>query len=113
MMGARRKVANVAAILKAYEADARRAERAAKGAPDEATRDTWLTYAMRTRAHAATLAARGAEGPTLEADTIETTSGGDGFDHLPPAQAAWARHLAELDRQDAERYKARREGVKI
>lgn len=112
-MGARRKVANVAAILKAYEADARRAERAAKGAPDEATRDTWLTYAMRTRAHAATLAARGAEGPTSEADTIETTSGGDGFDHLPPAQAAWARHLAELDRLDAERYKARREGVKI
>lgn len=111
-MGARRKVANVAAILKAYEADARRAERAAKGAPDEATRDTWLTYAMRTRAHAATLAARGAESPTLEADTI-TTAGGDGFDHLPPAQAAWARHLAKLDRQDAERYKARREGVKI
>ena len=109
---ARRKVANVAAILKAYEADARRAERAAKGAPDEATRDTWLAYAMRTRAHAAALAARGAEGPTSEADPI-TTAGGDGFDHLPPAQAAWARHLAELDRQDAERYKARREGVKI
>lgn len=111
-MGARRKVANVAAILKAYEAEARRAERAAKGAPDQATRDTWLMYAMRTRAHAATLAARGAEDPTSEADDI-TTSGGDGFDHLPPAQAAWARHLAELDRQDAERYKARREGVKI
>lgn len=108
---ARRKVANVAAILKAYEADARRAERAAKTAPDQATRDTWLTYAMRTRGHAAVLATRGAEGPTSEPDTVE--AGGDGFEHLPPAQAAWARHLAELDRADAERYAARREGVKI
>lgn len=106
---ARRKVANVAAILKAYEADARRAERAAKTAPDQATRDTWLTYAIRTRGHAAALAARGADGPPVE--TVE--AGGDGFEHLPPAQAAWARHLAELDRADLERYAARREGVKI
>lgn len=111
-MGARRKVANVAAILKAYEADARRAERAAKGAPDQATRDTWLIYAMRTRAHAATLAARGAEGAAPEPEETTPEPVRDEFAHLPSDQAAWARHLMELDRADLERY-ARRKGVKI
>jgi hypothetical protein len=110
---ARRKTVNLDSILKAYAAEARRAERAAKGAPDDVAQ-VWLRYAADTRRHAADLARRGVDSveAVTESESNPVPVAVDEWAHLPADQAAWARHLAELDRQDLERFARRREGVK-
>lgn len=109
-MGARRKTVNIPAIVKAYQAEAKRADYRAKhginGAP---IGHTWASYAAACRVQAAN-AMRYAEEEAPEETKPEPVR--DEFAHLPSDQAAWARHLMELDRADLERY-ARRKGVKI
>ncbi len=111
-MGARRKTVNIPAIVKAYQAEAKRADYRAKhginGAP---IGHTWASYAAACRVQAAN-AMRYAEEAAPEPEETTPEPVRDEFAHLPSDQAAWARHLMQLDRADLERY-ARRKGVKI
>ena len=131
---ARRKVGNLPAIVKAYEADIKRAERNAKAASGPA-RVAWERYAADTRRHLAALmraidsgavsgepdaaeelapvakrkrAAKPKPKPVAEPEPVR-----DEFSHLPSDQAAWARHLMSLEREDLARFARRREGVTI
>ena len=129
---ARRKVGNLPAIVKAYEADIKRAERNAKGAQGPA-REAWERYAADTRRHlAALMRAIDSGAVTGEPDAVEEVAPvvkrkratkpepvakpepvRDEFAHLPSDQAAWARHLMSLEREDLARFARRREGVTI
>jgi hypothetical protein len=107
---ARRRVHNITAIVKAYQAEAKRAARC--GHHDEAA--ALLRYA-------AEAARQPAEGDAVEA-TVKPSRvkrvavvapcvavvSVDKWSHLPTDQAAWARELMRRDAVDA----ARREGVR-
>lgn len=128
-MARRRKAGNIPAIVKAYEVDIKRAERNAKGCyAGTPERATWERYAADTRRHlAALMRAIDSGSVSGEPDAAEEVAPiakrkrattkpepvGDGFDHLPSDQAAWARHLMSLERADLARFAARREGVTI
>jgi len=105
---ARRRVHNIAAIVKAYQAEAKRATRC--GHYDEA--EALLRYATAA-------ATQPAEGETVQASVKPSRVkrvpivapclvAVDEWSHLPTDQAAWARELARRDAVDA----ARREGVR-
>lgn len=105
---ARRRVINIAAIVKAYEAEAKRANRC--GHHDEAA--ALLRYA-------AEASRQPAEGDPIEASVkpprvkrVEVVASRlvsvDQWAHLPAEQAAWARELLRRDAADL----ARREGVR-
>lgn len=126
-MARRRKAGDIPAIVKAYESDIKRAERNAKAASGPA-RVAWERYAADTRRHlAALMRAIDSGSVSGEPDAAEAVAPvakrkraatkpepvGDGFDHLPGDQAAWARHLMSLERADLARFAARREGVTI
>lgn len=122
---ARRKVGNLPAIVKAYEADIKRAERNAKGAQGPA-REAWERYAADTRRHLLTLqraidsgavsgepdAAEGVAPVVKRKRAAKPEPVRDEFAHLPSDQAAWARHLMSLEREDLARFARRREGVR-
>lgn len=105
---ARRRVHNIAAIVKAYEAEAKRAKRCG----DDDAAATLLRYA-------AEAARQPAEGETVEA-TVKPARvkraaivapclvAVDEWSHLPTDQAAWARELMRREAVDL----ARREGVR-
>lgn len=105
---ARRQVHNIAAIVKAYEAEAKRAKRCGD---DDAAAEL-LRYA-------AEAAKQPAEGDAVEA-TVKPLRvkraaivapclvAVDEWSHLPTDQAAWARELMRRDAVDI----ARREGVR-
>jgi hypothetical protein len=102
---ARRRVHNISAIVKAYQAEAKRAQRC--GHHDDA--EVLLRYA-------AEAASQPAEGDAIEA-TVKPSRVKrvavvapcvDEWSHLPTDQAAWARELMRRDAVDA----ARREGVR-
>ena len=104
---ARRRVHNIAAIVKAYQAEAKRAQRC--GHDDEA--EALLRYA-------AAAATQPAEGDTVEA-TVKPSRVKraaelapclvvvDEWSHLPTDQAEWARELMRREAADM----VRREGV--
>ena len=106
---ARRRVHNIAAIVKAYEAEAKRAQRC--GHDDEA--EALLRYALLA-------ASQPAEGDPIEsrserprvkrvqvvAPCLEVSV--DEWSHLPTDQAEWARELMRREAVDM----ARREGVR-
>lgn len=104
---ARRRVHNIAAIVKAYQAEAKRATRC--GHHDEAA--ALLRYA-------AAAASQPAEcdpiEPTVKAPRVKRAAivapclvAVDEWSHLPTDQAAWARELMRRDAVDL----ARREGA--
>ena len=107
---ARRKVHNVAAIVKAYEAEAKRAKRCGD-----------INGAAVLLRYAAEAARQPAEGDAIEA-TIKPPRvtraavlapcpvlvAVDQWSHLPTDQAEWARELMRRDAADI----ARREGVR-
>ena len=105
---ARRRVHNIAAIVKAYEAEAKRAKRC--GHDDEAA--VLLRYA----AEAATQPAAGdpiesrSERPRVKRVTVVAPClvAVDEWSHLPTDQAEWARELMRRDAVDM----ARREGAR-
>lgn len=103
----RRRVHNIAAIVKAYEAEAKRAKRC--GYLDEAAQ--LLRYAEEA-------SRQPAEGDPIEASVkpvrvkrvavvAPRLVSVDEWAHLPTDQAAWARELMRLDALDV----TRREGV--
>jgi hypothetical protein len=100
---ARRRVHNISAIVKAYQAEAKRATRC--GHYEEA--EALLRYAILA-------AAQPAEGETVEASVKPSRVkrvpivAVDEWSHLPTDQAEWARELARRDAVDL----ARREGVR-
>jgi len=105
---ARRRVHNIAAIVKAYEAEAKRAKRC--GQTDDAAE--LLRYA-------AEAARQPAEGDAIEATAKPSRVkrvpivapclvAVDEWSNLPTDQAAWARELMRRDAADI----VRREGVK-
>jgi len=107
---ARRRVHNIAAIVKAYEAEAKRAKRCGQ-----------LEEAAALLRYAAAAAAQPVEGDALEprAKPSRVKRAAvlapcvvpvlvDGWSHLPPDQAEWARELMRRDAADM----VRREGVK-
>jgi hypothetical protein len=107
---ARRRVHNIAAIVKAYEAEAKRAKRC--GQTDDAA--VLLRYA----AEAARQPAEGdAIEPTIKPPRVTRAAvlapcpavvAVDQWSHLPTDQAAWARELMRRDAADM----VRRQGVK-
>ena len=107
---ARRRVHNIAAIVKAYEAEAKRAKRC--GQTDDAA--VLLRYA-------AEAARQPAEGDAIEATVkpprvtraavlapCPVLVAVDHWSHLPTEQAEWARELMRRDAADM----VRREGVR-
>ena len=100
---ARRRVHNISAIVKAYQAEAKRATRC--GHYEEA--EALLRYA-------ALAAAQPAQGDAIEPGVKPSrvkrvaVVAVDEWSHLPTDQAEWARELARRDAVDA----ARREGVR-
>jgi len=97
---ARRKQVNLSAWAKAHEAEAKRAERNAKGFAGDPIGEAWLTYAARCRREAFDVLTR--EALPLELDhtpapTLEAVSGN-----------AWRDHLLALDALDAVRFMAAR-----
>ena len=107
---ARRRVINIAAIVRAYEAEAKRAKRC--GHHDEAA--ALLRYA-------AEAARQPAEGDAIEASSprprvtraavlapCPAVVAVDQWSHLPTDQAVWARELMRRDAADM----VRRQGVK-
>ena len=113
---ARRKVHNVAAIVKAYEAEAKRAERNAKAFRGDSIEDTWLSYAAKCRRQAVEASKQPAE-VTAEPDLLPATIPAErcaAFDHLPQGQADYAREIMRREAIDAARFAARRgEGVTL
>jgi hypothetical protein len=91
---ARRKQVNLSAWAKAHEAEAKRAERNAKGFAGDPIGDAWLTYAARCRREAVEVSRR--DPLPLEAD------------HTPAPIAvsgnAWRDHLMALEALDAKRF---------
>jgi hypothetical protein len=95
---ARRKVHNVAAIVKAYEAEAKRAERAAKALGCDPLGQWWADYAAKCRRQAVEASKQLAEvtaepNPLPVAEAIAPASGN-----------AWRDHLLALDAADAARF---------
>jgi hypothetical protein len=93
---ARRKQVNLSAWAKAHEAEAKRAERNAKGFAGDPIGEAWLTYAARCRREAFDVLTR--EALPLELDhtpapIVEAVSGN-----------AWRDHLLALDALDAKRF---------
>ena len=98
---ARRRVHNIAAIVKAYEAEAKRAKRC--GHDDEAA--ALLRYAVAA-------SSQPAEGDPVEAQAIRPRKRAavlapcvevvavDKWSHLPTAQAEWARELMRREAAD-------------
>lgn len=114
---ARRKVHNVAAIVKAYEAEARRAERAAKGLEEPLAR-WWEDYAAKCRRQAVEASKQPtevtAEGHPDTAPASIPVERCAGFEHLPQGQADYARELMRREAADLARFEARRgEGVTL
>jgi hypothetical protein len=112
----RRKVHNVAAIVKAYEAEAKRAERAAKGLGRDPLGQWWADYAAKCRRQAVEASKQPAE-VTAEPDLLPVVVPLERcapFDHLPQGQADYARELMRREAIDAARFAARRgEGVTL
>jgi LAS superfamily LD-carboxypeptidase LdcB len=113
---ARRKVHNVAAIVKAYEAEAKRAERNAKAFRGDSIEDTWLSYAAKCR-HQAVEASKQPAEVVAEPDPLPVAVSSArcaAFDHLPQGQADYARELMRREAIDAARFAANRaEGVRL
>lgn len=113
---ARRKVHNVAAIVKAYEAEAKRAERAAKALGGDPLARWWADYAAKCRRQAVDASKQPTE-VTAEPDLLPVEIPGDrcaAFDHLPQGQADYARELMRREAADLARFEARRgEGVTL
>ena len=92
----RRKQVNLSAWAKAHEAEAKRAERNAKGFEGDPIGEAWLTYAGRCRREAFDVLTR--EALPLELDhtpapIVEAVSGN-----------AWRDHLLAMDALDAARF---------
>jgi hypothetical protein len=113
---ARRKVHNVAAIVKAYEAEAKRAERTSKSLGGNPLADWWADYAAKCRRQAVEASKQPAE-VTAEPDLLPVVVPLERcapFDHLPQGQADYARELMRREAIDAARFAARRgEGVTL
>jgi hypothetical protein len=95
---ARRKQVNLSAWAKAHEAEAKRAERNAKGFAGDPIGETWLTYAARCRREAFDVLTR--EALPLELDhtpapIVEAVSGNAWRDHLMALEAIDAKRFAE------------------
>jgi hypothetical protein len=95
---ARRKQVNVSAWAKAHEAEAKRAERNAKGFEGDPIGEAWLTYAGRCRREAFDVLTR--EALPLELDhtpapIVEAVSGNAWRDHLMALEAIDAKRFAE------------------
>ena len=115
---ARRKSHNVAAIVKAYEAEAKRAERAAKALGGDPLARWWADYAAKCRRQAveaskqpAEVTAEGHPDAAPASIPVERCAA---FDHLPQGQADYARELMRREAADLARFEARRgEGVTL
>ena len=97
---ARRKQVNLAAWGKAHEAEAKRAERNAKGFEGDPVGEAWLTYAGRCRREAFDVLTREAlplELDLMPAPIVEAVSGN-----------AWRDHLLALEAADDARFAAAR-----
>jgi len=107
---ARRRVHNIAAIVKAYEAEAKRAKRCGD-----------IDGAAELLRYAAAAATQPAEGDAIEASSprprvtraavlapCPAVVAVDQWSHLPTDQAVWARELMRRDAADI----ARRQGVR-
>ena len=92
---ARRKEVNLAAWAKAHEAEAKRAERAAKIGGDIG--DVWATYAGRCRREAFDVLTRD---PLPELDLMPAPVEAV----LPSSGNAWRDHLMALEAADAVRF---------
>lgn len=95
---ARRKQVNLSAWAKAHEAEAKRAERNAKGFAGDPIGEAWLTYAARCRREAFDVLTR--EALPLELDhtpapIVEAVSGNAWRDHLMALEAIDAKRFAE------------------
>jgi hypothetical protein len=95
---ARRKDVNLAAWAKAHEAEAKRAERNAKGFAGDPIGEAWLTYAAKCRREAFDVLTR--EALPLELDhtpapIVEAVSGNAWRDHLMALEAIDAKRFAE------------------
>jgi hypothetical protein len=102
---ARRKVHNVAAIVKAYEAEAKRAERAAKGLGRDPLGQWWADYAVKCRRQALEASKQPAE-VTAEPDLLPVAEA-----VAPASGNAWRDHLMNLEAIDAARFAANRAEV--
>jgi hypothetical protein len=95
---AKRKQVNVSAWAKAHEAEAKRAERAAKVFAGDPVGEAWLTYAGRCRREAFDVLTR--EALPLECDLMPAQVEAV----LPLAGDAWRDHLMALEAADALRF---------
>lgn len=95
---AKRKQVNVSAWAKAHEAEAKRAERAAKAFAGDPVGEAWLTYAGRCRREAFDVLTR--EVLPLECDLMPAQVEAV----LPLAGDAWRDHLMALEAADALRF---------
>lgn len=92
---ARRKVHNVTAIVKAYEAEAKRAERNARGLGDPLAQ-WWEDYAAKCRRQAVNASKQPTE-VTAEPDLLPVAE-------APASGNAWRDHLMRLEAIDAARF---------
>lgn len=95
---ARRKSVNLSAWAKALEAEAKRAERAAKAFAGDPIGEVWATYAGRCRREAFDVLTR--DPLPLECDLIPASVEAV----LPLAGNAWRDHLMALEAADAVRF---------
>ena len=95
---ARRKVHNVAAIVKAYEAEAKRAERTAKGLGGDPMGQWWADYAAKCRRQAVEASKQPTE-VTAEPDLLSVAEA-----VAPASGNAWRDHLMNLEAIDAARF---------
>jgi hypothetical protein len=93
---ARRKVHNVTAIVKAYEAEAKRAERTAKSLGGDPLADWWADYAVKCRRQAVNASKQPTE-VTAEPDLLPVAE-------APASGNAWRDHLMRLEAIDAARF---------
>ena len=93
---ARRKSHNVPAIVKAYEMEAKRAERNAKAFRGDAIGDRWLAYAATCRRQAVDASKQPTE-ITAEPDLLPVAE-------APASGNAWRDHLMRLEAIDAARF---------
>ena len=106
---ARRRVHNIAAIVKAYQVEAKRAQRC--GHHDEA--EALLRYAAEAarqpaQGDAVEVSVKPSRVPPRQSVLTPRLALVDEWSHLPTDQAAWARELMRRDNVDA----ARREGAR-
>jgi hypothetical protein len=93
---ARRKVHNVTAIVKAYEAEAKRAERTAKSLGGDPLADWWADYAAKCRRQAVNASKQPTE-VMAEPDLLPVAE-------APASGNAWRDHLMRLEAIDAARF---------